>query len=417
MAGVAALSCAGQTPPQPLSLQDCVRLAESGPSPVTQAQQEAEIARYGITQARSGFLPQMHLGNSYVYNSPRPVPGEFSFVSFNGVREYIAQFNAAQEIDTSGRLRSELARARADRDAAQANLGIARRDLRRAVTTAYYRLLLARHLASVNKIALDEARSFEDRTRKLTDAGEAARADLVKASAQAAFFAQAAQAAELEARMANHELASFWTRDVEAAVAIQDTLQQPVPAPDAGAPAQANMFLQRLEFNLAEAQRRGFQADARRARADLYPQLSLVFQYGLDSTRFSFRDRGYATFVNLNIPVFDWFRARSASRQFQLRARQVETNREITARTFSRDYQDALSRVRFLYEQISLTVAQATLSEENLRLSRIRYEGGEGPSLDVVAAQSQLAQARSNHLTAIASYLNARADLEVASGK
>ena len=42
---------------------------------------------------------------------------------------------------------------------------------------------------------------------------------------------------------------------------------------------------------------------------------------------------------------------------------------------------------------------------------------GEGLALDVVAAQSQLAQARGNYFSAISAYLNARADFEVASGQ
>ena len=77
----------------------------------------------------------------------------------------------------------------------------------------------------------------------------------------------------------------------------------------------------------------------------------------------------------------------------------------------------ALARARQFFEQMSLTREQTRLAEDDLRLSRIRYEGGEGSALDVVTAQSQLIQARSNHYTALANYLNARADLEVASGR
>ena len=86
-------------------------------------------------------------------------------------------------------------------------------------------------------------------------------------------------------------------------------------------------------------------------------------------------------------------------------------------RTFSRDYRDALARVEKVYAQIAQTETQVKLSEDNLRLSRVRYEGGEGTALDVVTAQTQLAQARSNYYAARANYLNARADLEVASGR
>jgi outer membrane protein len=175
--------------------------------------------------------------------------------------------------------------------------------------------------------------------------------------------------------------------------------------------------LGRPEFRLFEAQKQGFLFDSKQARANLLPQLSVNFQYGIDALKLSWSERGYASFVNLNIPIFDWFRSRSEQQVFQLRARQVEATRSAAARTFSREYESALARVRLVYEQIALTRSQVKLSEENLRLSRLRYEGGEGPALDVVAAQSQLAQARTNYYAAISGYLNARADLSVARGQ
>jgi outer membrane protein TolC len=95
----------------------------------------------------------------------------------------------------------------------------------------------------------------------------------------------------------------------------------------------------------------------------------------------------------------------------------VDASRAMAERTLSKEYQGALVRVKQLFAQISLTRQQARLAEDDLRLSRIRYEGGEGLALDVVTAQNQLAQARSNYYTAMANYLNAKADLEVAEGR
>lgn len=386
-------------------MEDCVKKAEAAQSAVTVAREEAEIAGRGMTAARSALLPQASVASGYTYNRVA------SFIALNGVREYIAQFLAVEEVDTSGRLRAGLARARADRDAAEAGILLSRRDLKRAVTGAYYRLLLARRLVEVNQRALTEARAFETRTRLLAKNGEAAQADVVKAASQVAFLEQAQRAAELDEQTSNYELAAFWTREVADPLDIEDVLEGPLPTPE------ARPFLRRIEFDLFEAQRKGFLADARAARAQLFPQLSLAFQYGLDAPRVAWQYRGYAAFLNLNIPVFDWFRSRSQAQQAELRARQVEANQEIAARGFSREYQSALARVKMIYQQIAMTLEQVKLSEENLRLSRVRYEGGEGLALDVVAAQQQLTQARSNRYAAVAAYLTARADLEVASGR
>jgi outer membrane protein TolC len=215
-------------------------------------------------------------------------------------------------------------------------------------------------------------------------------------------------------------LASFWTAAVNQSLTMVDVLDRPTPQPqsEAGAgAAEATPFLQRLEFRSLDAEKRGWMADARRARADLLPQASLVFQYGFDANRLGSRERGYAAFINLNVPVFDWFRAHSASQQFQLRASQVEASQQMAERAFSRDYQAARARVQALFRQIALCETQVKTSQENLRLSRVRFEGGEGLALDVVAAQSQLVQARSNYFSALAGYYNARADLEVAAAR
>ena len=402
---------------QPLSLEDCIRQALSAQSNATVARQQAAIANYARVQATSNFLPQTWLGGLFGYNSPLiNNPNTFSYVALNGIREYSTVGNIGLELDTSGRLRAQYTRAKADEAAAAATIVLSERDLRRAVSLSYFRVLLGRHLAEVARENLAEAQAFENRTRLLVQNQEAAQADLIKASAQVAFFEQAVNSAELEAKLANHELASFWTQDVEPLIPLADPLTGILPPPESQPPS-GEPYLRRPEFRLFDADKQGFLADARRNRAELFPQLSLVQQYGLDSTRFTFADRGYATFVQLKIPVFDWFRARSAARQSELQAQQVDTNRQMAERAFSKEYRDALARVDLIYSQIPITENQVKLSEDNLRLSRVRYEGGEGTALDVVAAQTQLAQARANYFAAKASYLNAQTDLEVAEGR
>jgi outer membrane protein TolC len=402
-----------------LTLQDCIHLAEGAPSAVRLAQQEREIADRDVVQARAGFLPQAELLSNFTYNSPRlDDPSTFSFIPLNAIREYSLLGSVHQEFDTSGRLRAEMSRARANQDIAHANLEITRRDLRKSVTIAYYRLLLTRQLIGTISDMLKESQSFAERTRVMFEGGEAARADLVKARAQVAFLQQALNAADLEARLANQDLASFWTRDADEPLQLADALDEALPAvAEDLASGDSRPFLRRLEFTLLDAQRKGFEADARRARGDLLPQLSFLFQYGQDYSSLEWRNRGYAAYVNLRIPLFDWFHAKSQKQQFELRVKQVDTNRAVTERNLSHEYLSARARAQQLFRQIALTHEQVRLSEEDLRLSRARYEGGEGPALDVVAAQNQLAQARNNYYTSLANYLTARIELEVASGK
>ena len=412
-----------QTTAKPLSLKDCIRLAESAQSSITTARQESAIAGYGVDRARSAFLPQARMNNAFTYNSPQlNNPDEISFVALNGIREYNLQLTAVQDLDVSGRLRAGLARARADRDAATATLNLSQRDLKRAVSASFYRVLLARHLVQSAEEALATSREFENRTRLLFDKGEASHADVIKASAEVAFLQQTLSATQLDAEVANHDLASYWTDAVGEELPLEDALAQSPPTLEsmlgtAGGSAEPRLYLNRPEFRLLDAQKRGFLADSRQARANLLPQASVVFQYGIDSTHVRIADRGYAAFVNLDIPIFDWFNARNQSKQSQLKAQQVDSTRAVAIRAYSKEYEDALARVKSMIRQVSVAENQVKLSEENLRISRIRYEGGEGLALEVVDAQNQLAQARSNYYSALAGCWNAKTDLEVATGQ
>lgn len=427
----ASYECAiGQT--RGLTLNDCVQRALGAPSSVTVAREDTKIAAYGTTAARAALLPQAQWNNAFIYNTAplvgsQPLVSNIagamgvpqnlgSFIALNGIREYQSLLTATLEIDTSGRLRAALSRARSNQQIAQADLAITERDLKRSVTAAYYEVLLARLLTKANKQVLDEAEAFANRTRGLSEAGEVARADLVKADSQVAFFQQAVNSAELDEKIANANLASFWTDAVDDELQLVDTLENPPQPPEEPSPGD-KPFLRRFEFSLLSAQEKGFQADYRREIAQLLPQLSFTYEYGIDASRLAWRDRGQAVIASVNFPIFDWFRSRSLARSARTQAEQVATNRAITERSFSRDYRIALARARQLYAQITITEEQVKTSDENLRLSRIRYEGGEGAALDVVAAQEQVAQALTNHYVGLAAYANALADLEIASGR
>ena len=404
-----------------LSLEDCVRLALEAPSAVSLSDRAVGIAREQQTVARSGFLPQVRLGSGFVYNSPLlEHRDQFSFVALNGIREYLMVVDSTWEIDLSGRLRAGLAVARAQRSLAQAERRLAERDLRRAVAVAFYDVLLTRRLAKLEAAALERARDFENRTRALQAQGEASMADVYKAAAQRARFERRVSQARMNARLANQVLASYWTDDVDRRLELEDTLDRPPPLPaELSAPPDAVPALvqRRPELLRFDALQQQFRAEETAARAGLRPQANVVFQYGLDSNRVRWPDRGYAAFVTLDIPLFDWFRSRGGARQARYRAEQVAQQRAIAVRVFSREYYAAKARAESWYERIAVAREEVRSARENLRLARLLYEGGEGLALDVVTAQTQVADAGAAYYTAIAGYLKALVDFEVASGK
>jgi len=403
----AARPARAQQPDPILTLEDCIRRALAVPSQLSIARLERTIADKDLSIARAGLLPQVSASFGTIYTSPHRAGSDVvSFLPSNGIREYIGLGHIFQELDVSGRIRAEIARARSNQAVSQASAGIAERDLRRAVGNSYYRLLLSRRLVEALNSSLAESQGFERRVKLL------ARADVVKASAQVAILRQTLTSAQLAVTLSNQDLAAYWTADVDDTLNIFDTFDQ--SAADAS-PAPA--YMRRLEFSLLDAQRGGFEADAKRTKALLLPQLLLNFNYGVDAAQFTWRNRGFSAVAGVNLQLFDWFKTLNTARQFTARAQQVSESKAIAERRYSQEYRAALARVTQYREQIAQTKEQMTLAEEDFKLSRIRYEGGEGAAVDVVVAQSQLVQARSGHYTSIANYLSAKLDLEVAAGR
>lgn len=417
MVAAAALLARGQSP-QRLTLEQCQQRALRAASAVSQARRELQIARSGLSIARASFLPQAAASSSLLYNSPsRSDRTVQSYIAWNAIREYTALASLFQELDASGRLRAGLDRARWQQAAAAASLGIAERDLKRAVAASYYRLLLAQKLAGALASAVAEAESFERRNRQMAAAGEAARADVVKAAVQTESLRQALEAARLSVSLASQDLLSYWTDDVAAPLEIEDVFE----SPDLEIPAEADTagrpFLRRPEIRLFEAQEHAFLAEARQARAALLPQLRWTLDFGFDADRVAWRQRGWAATVTLSVPLFDWFQARNTARQAAWRRAQTADARQAAVRRFSAAYESALATLRSLRSQLDLLRSAADLAAEDVRLSRIRFEGGEGSALDVVTAQRQLVDLRMNYYSTLAAFFNAKRDLEVASGQ
>ena len=413
-----AVSLCQETQPQVLTLDDCVRLALEAPSSVHAVDRGQSIAREQQTAARAEMLPQFGVSAGYVYNSPLTNgPNPFSFVALNGIREYLATADARWAVDLSGRLRAGLALARAGRDIAVADLEIARRDLRRAVTLAYFDMLLARRLVALEQAGLAEVSEFERRVSARLEQGDASRADLLKASAQRSQFEQRVSRARLNATLANQVLASFWTANVDTELAVEDVLDLPPPGVLEPGPGEAVAAVERRpELDRLDAAGRSADAQRKIAQAGAKPQADVVFQYGFDVNQVQSRQRGYAAYVNLSLPIFDWFRTRSGVRAARFQREQVDFERASAERALTREYFAARSRVSSSQERISMAQSEFNDSRENLRLVRLLYDNGEGSALDVVLSQSQVTEAGGGFYAAVAEYHRAFADYEAAAG-
>ena len=421
------VSLASQTAqnPNPLTLDEALRLANVQASTFQQAGLNERIAAEDVKQAQAAFLPKVSAPLSYIYTSPafgQPAgtPRVPSFIANNAISEYQAFVNVAGDFDIAGRLRATLARNRALLAAAHAGTEVARRALAQAVLESYYGLALAIAQRTAAEGNLAAAEEFEHITSLLLSGGEIAPVDLTRAHLQTI-----ARRDELERARANEEVAAGSLR-----VLVGYDFIRPISTSDlALVLPNDNEFQQfspgdiprRPEFAQLEAQLRAARQDIKIARSDRLPALSYSMNGGFDTDSLKGprlkEHSGVSAAVSLTIPIFDWGATKSRERQARLRVQLAENGRTAALRGFTQQFYAARSQAASAAERVRLAREGVLAAQDNLAASIARYRAGEAQIIEVTDAQNMLVTQRAALYQALFDYQTALGRLRQATGQ
>jgi outer membrane protein len=391
----------------------------------------AAIAASGSAQldaalSRAALLPNATAHGEYLYTQPNGVRNQAGqtgnqqaprFIANNAIREYAAQLLVNQTVSLAGIADYRRSRALAAQSAA--DLESARRDLVARVVAAYFGVLATTEKAAVAQRALDEARDFVDLTEKLESGREVAHADVVKAQLELQQRQRECDDATLEAEKARLNLGVLLFPDPRTPYALAEPAQNPLPdrsAVDAAASA-ANPDLRSALEALHAAH-----DEVLAARAGYLPSLGLNYTYGVDAPQLavngpdSARNLGYSASVSLDFPVWDWFATHDRVRQAELHAQAAQVALTTTQRQLIAELDEFYSEARVAADQVASLRTSVDTARESLRLTRLRYSAGEALALEVVDAQSALAQAEAALADGILRAHAARANLQTLTG-
>jgi outer membrane protein TolC len=170
-------------------------------------------------------------------------------------------------------------------------------------------------------------------------------------------------------------------------------------------------------------------ADVTLSKSAFFGNIVIDAVYGIEANEFALHSApvaepqdgplpnlGYAVFVNLTVPIWDWGAMRSKLRQSQVRQRQAQvilsqTQRQLVSNLYSM-YNEALTA----REAVGNLRRAADLAAESLRLIGLRYQAGESTALEVVDGVNTLVQVRNAADDAEARYRVAIAQLQTLTG-
>jgi outer membrane protein TolC len=391
----------------------------------------AAVASGGSAQldasiSRAALLPNAAAHGEYLYTQPNGVLNQAGqigsqqaprFIANNAIREYAAQVLVNQTVSLAGvaDYRRSLALARQS----AADLESARRDLVARVVAAYFGVLATAEKAAVALRALNEAHDFVDLTQKLEAGREVAHADAVKAQLDLQQRQREFDDATLAADKARLDLGVLLFPDPRTPYSLAEPTPTALPersAVDAAASA-ANPDLRSALEDLHASR-----DEVLSARAGYLPSLAFNYTYGVDAPQLAVNgpdnvhNLGYSASVSIDFPVWDWFATHDRVRQAQLHAQAAQVALTNTQRQLIAQLDEYYGEARVAADQVGSLRTSVDTARESLRLTRLRYSAGEALALEVVDAQSALAQAEAALADGILRAHVARANLQTLTG-
>ncbi|MBN9145690.1 MULTISPECIES: TolC family protein [unclassified Novosphingobium] len=377
-----------------LTLDDAVAAAGGSAPAADAAQAGVEAARAARTVA--GLRP-----NPTVQTQIENIAGSGQY---NGIRSAESTVNFAVPIELGGKRSARIAVADAQTDRALLTSAITQADIRLQVTRLYIEAVAARRRMLT---ATDQARIAADAlnaARVRVQAGRASpieeqRADVAKINADAGVeratrLAEAAQTnlARRINRNAPSPLDTVWLER------MPDSYGPALPIS-----AEGTLTLAAADADLAIAD-----AGVRLARSQRIPTVDI----GPGIRRLSATgDTAMLFTITLPIPVFN--SGAAAVRQASAQRDQAEAVKRMTAL----DVEQAITDARTEASNAAVTARTANgpalaAAQEAARIARIGYREGKFSQLDLLDAERTLADTRIAAIDALASYQNARAQLE-----
>jgi outer membrane protein TolC len=406
------------TPRVTLSFSDALGRARQYGIDLQTANIAALLAREDRIQAKAALLPQTQQVDEFIYTQPNGTLTGI-WVPNDGPHVYYVYAQAHQ--DFSWARRADYRRAQAAEALAQAKAALAARGLFATLAQDYYGLVTAQRKLANAQQGLRDAQTFQDITQKQEQGGEAAHADVIKAQLQTQQRERDVSDSLLAIEKAQITLAVLVFPDFQQNFSVVDDIEQAPPL-ESFADVQQQAEAKSPELRMAQAGIKQEAADVSVARAAYLPAPYLDYFYGIEANQLALYDRehhdnlGSVFDIGVNIPLWTWGATQSKIRQARLRQRQANLELGLAQRQLLADLHSNYDEAQLARSQLDSLRSSLALATESLRLTVLRYQGGEATALEVADAQNTLAAARNAVEDGVLRYRTAIAALQGLTG-
>jgi len=412
-------------PPAQLTLAAAIDLALAN-NLATLLAQEQKRAAAGVTeQARSALLPNVS-GAAYQASITLNLaalgfqPGTFPGISQTFIgpfNNFDARASLVQKVFDLAAIRNYQSGHAGER-VAEYQERLAREQVSEATALTYLETLRSDRAVAAAEANVELASTLFKLAQDQHNAGVATGVDVTRAETRLAQervgLAQARTASE-EARLNLQRVIGV---PLGSPLVLTDPLRfvdEPLPATDA---AVAQALAVRNEVLISTEQVKMLDLERKSVRGELLPSLEFVADYGVSGitpTNLALPTRRVA--IQLNVPIFNGGLTQGRLAVATSREHQAELELSSIRGQVEEDVRLALSGLRTTVERVRAADEALRLAQRELEMARDRFAAGVGDNLEVVTAQTSLANARAAQVEALAVYNAARLNLAAALGR
>jgi len=411
--------------PEQLSFEQAIQLAIQNNLSTLLANEQRNEARGVKQQSLSALLPNV---SSVTYQASLTEnlvalgfePGTISGITstFLGpFRNFDSRVLLTQKVFDLSAIRNYQA-GRAGERVAELQQGLAREQVASAAGLIYLEALRAEASVVAAKANVDLAQALLTLAQDQRNAGVATGVDVIRAQTRLAEQQVVLAQSQTTSEQARLNVQRVVGLPLGSSLTLSDQLRfndDPLPAVEA-AVAQADQS--RREIQVAREQNRVSELERKAAQAEYLPSVEFIGDYGVSGITPNSSDlptRSVA--IQLNVPIFNGGMTRGRVTVATSRQRQSELELSNIRGQVEEDVRLAIATLRSTTIQVRAADESVTLAQRELQMASDRFKAGVANNLEVVTAQTSLANARDAQVTALAQHNAARLNLAAALGR
>ena len=412
----------------PLPLDKSIELGLEYNEAVIISQKKVEAAQAKVSQAFSGYLPQVNLSSNYTKSFQSPIQ-----TSFNGIPVVFGineagtskgwQASLTQNVFTFGKLETALGIALDSSKAAREDLRKAKQDVIYNVQASYFGIIKAAKMVDLANESVDMAQAHLDEVNAMLQAGMSTKADYLRSEVSLFNSRQGLIKTKNALDIANATFNNAVGRDIDTPVSIAQSEFDP------SAESQKYVFSDILKDAFS------FRPDVRQvaiakdtagkvvgsAVASWLPSVALQGKYGWNNTDYSANKINYDSTSwqvagGASWDIFNGFNSAGKIREANANLDAASYNISLVKKAVELDAKQAYLNFETAKEVLFTARKSIESARENYKIAMLRYKNGLATNIELLDAQNSLTKAEADGLTAQFDLELARSQILKASG-